>query len=350
MRREAPPERRAPWPRPAEIEALLSRDDPRGPGIVPRFLPVAGDPRRERFVRTNVRAQKQAGFSIVTIVVPLGDLSSGRLRAVAALARSYGDGTVRTTATQNLVLRWVPGGARRPAPRAPRAHRPRRAGPRVDRRRRELPGRRVVQARRHPVARARGAPRRALSRGPRVDRSRAGFVDPRERVPERLRASSRRWARVPRRASQGRRSPRAAIFPLRGRRRAAGRRERGRREAGVSRAGATCAAKAAPVARFGRLRRRSRRAASPCRAPPIVLYESERRDGEGHHVVPRARGVRRRGSPLADSRRWKRPPRSRKTSSIPERPTPSRLMQKKASAQRSGARGVRPSSPTTSSC
>ena len=105
---EAPPQQRAPWPRPAEIEALVARESLHGPGIHPRFLPVAGDPRRERFFRTNVRAQKQDGFSWVTVVLPLGDLSSGRLRALAALARSYADGTVRTTASQNLVLRWVP--------------------------------------------------------------------------------------------------------------------------------------------------------------------------------------------------------------------------------------------------
>jgi sulfite reductase (NADPH) hemoprotein beta-component len=105
---ESPPQNRAPSPRPAEIEALVADDVLRGPGIHPRFLPVAGDPRSERFFRTNVRAQKQDGFSWVTVVVPLGDLSSGRLRALAALARSYADGTVRTTATQNVVLRWVP--------------------------------------------------------------------------------------------------------------------------------------------------------------------------------------------------------------------------------------------------
>ncbi len=105
---EGPPQRRAPWPRPAEIEALVADDAPRGPGIVPRHLPVLGDPGLERFVRTNVRAQKQDGFSMVTIVVPLGDLTSGRLRALAALVRSYGDGTVRATASQNLTLRWVP--------------------------------------------------------------------------------------------------------------------------------------------------------------------------------------------------------------------------------------------------
>ena len=44
---------------------------------------------------------------MVTVTVPLGDLSSGRLRALAVLARGFGDGTVRTTTGQNVVLRWV---------------------------------------------------------------------------------------------------------------------------------------------------------------------------------------------------------------------------------------------------
>jgi len=102
------PTTRTPTPRPTEIEALLARDEPRGPGIVPRYLPVAGDPRAERFFASNVTPQRQSGFACVTIVVPLGDLTSGRLRAIAALARSFSDATVRTTIGQNLILRWVP--------------------------------------------------------------------------------------------------------------------------------------------------------------------------------------------------------------------------------------------------
>jgi sulfite reductase beta subunit-like hemoprotein len=105
---EEAPVTRAPLPTSAQIDALVGADTPRGPGIVPRFLPVLGDPGAERFLRTNVLRQKQAGFVAVTIAVPLGDISSGRLRALALLARSFGDGTVRTTAGQNLLLRWVP--------------------------------------------------------------------------------------------------------------------------------------------------------------------------------------------------------------------------------------------------
>ncbi|MFI5301888.1 MAG: nitrite/sulfite reductase, partial [Polyangiales bacterium] len=110
---ESPPENDGPpsadraLPRLELVDAIVASDAPRGPGLVPRLLPVLGDDRGERFRRTNVRAQKQAGFATVTITVPLGDLTSGRLRILAQLARSFGDGTVRTTVGQNLMLRWV---------------------------------------------------------------------------------------------------------------------------------------------------------------------------------------------------------------------------------------------------
>ncbi len=105
---EEAPTSRAPLPTTAELDALIGADAPRGPGIVPRFLPVLGDPGADRFFRTNVRPQRQAGFVVVTITLPLGDISSGRMRAIALLARSFSDGTVRTTVGQNLLLRWVP--------------------------------------------------------------------------------------------------------------------------------------------------------------------------------------------------------------------------------------------------
>ena len=112
---ENPPEETAP-PAPAdsnakpdlrELDAFLVPDAPHGPGLVPSFLPTVGDARGERFFRTNVQPQKQAGYSAVTVTVPLGDLSSGRLRALAWLALAFGDGQVRTTIGQNLLFRWV---------------------------------------------------------------------------------------------------------------------------------------------------------------------------------------------------------------------------------------------------
>ncbi len=66
-------------------------------------------------LRTNVQPQKQPGYAAVTVTVPLGDLSSGRLRALAWIALAFGDGQVRTTPGQNLLLRWVRSETRRPS-------------------------------------------------------------------------------------------------------------------------------------------------------------------------------------------------------------------------------------------
>lgn len=103
---EAPPSRRGKVHDPEAVARLVASDSPRGPGLLPRFLPVV-DGQGERFFRTNVKAQRQVGYSVVTLTVPLGDLSSGRLRAIARLARDFGEGAVRTTSAQNIVFRWV---------------------------------------------------------------------------------------------------------------------------------------------------------------------------------------------------------------------------------------------------
>ena len=57
--------------------------------------------------RTNVYAQRQEGYAVATVVLPLGDITSSQLRALAAISRRYVRETVRTTVEQNLVLRWV---------------------------------------------------------------------------------------------------------------------------------------------------------------------------------------------------------------------------------------------------
>lgn len=80
-----------------------------GPGIAPRAIPLLR-PSPAAFTawrQSNVRPQRQPGFVIATVTVPLGDLSSAQWRAIAQLAETFGDGTARLTATQNLVFRWV---------------------------------------------------------------------------------------------------------------------------------------------------------------------------------------------------------------------------------------------------
>ena len=59
------------------------------------------------WAKTNVRPQKQSGYSIVIVATLLGDLTSAQMRLLGDLASSYGDGTVRVTVDQNLVFRWV---------------------------------------------------------------------------------------------------------------------------------------------------------------------------------------------------------------------------------------------------
>ena len=51
--------------------------------------------------------QRQTGYSVVTIALPLGDLTSQQLRELAEIARSYVGETIRLTVEQNIVLRWV---------------------------------------------------------------------------------------------------------------------------------------------------------------------------------------------------------------------------------------------------
>ncbi len=62
----------------------------------------------EVWKRTNVLEQRQAGYATATVALPLGDLSSAQLRALAVIARKYVGDNVRTTVEQNIVLRWVP--------------------------------------------------------------------------------------------------------------------------------------------------------------------------------------------------------------------------------------------------
>ena len=67
-----------------------------------------GDGAFARWKRTNAFAQTQPGYHVATVKLPLGDASAEQLRAIAELSRKFGNGTVRATNQQNLILRWIP--------------------------------------------------------------------------------------------------------------------------------------------------------------------------------------------------------------------------------------------------
>ena len=73
-------------------------------------IPLNGSKKPEGFdlwQQKNVQTQRQEGYRVVTIMLPLGDLSSHQMRQLADIADKYVGDTVRTTVEQNFVLRWV---------------------------------------------------------------------------------------------------------------------------------------------------------------------------------------------------------------------------------------------------
>ena len=111
-----PPVEVAPdWQRtePPSVLDIITRvskpQDLRGPGIVPAVQP---DPApsaalKAQWRKTNVIRQKQPGYVMAVVTMILGDLTSHQLRVLADLAEAYSDGSIRVTAEQNLLFRWV---------------------------------------------------------------------------------------------------------------------------------------------------------------------------------------------------------------------------------------------------
>ncbi len=71
---------------------------------------IEGGPPEDAFAAwyaTNVYLQRQPGYAVATVTLPLGDVTSWQMRQLAALAQTFARGELRTTVEQNIVLRWV---------------------------------------------------------------------------------------------------------------------------------------------------------------------------------------------------------------------------------------------------
>jgi ferredoxin-nitrite reductase len=75
-----------------------------------RAVPGALAPRPEfsRTAHIGVHAQKQPGLHWIGVVVPVGRLSVAQMRALASIAAELGDGDLRLTVWQNLLVSGVP--------------------------------------------------------------------------------------------------------------------------------------------------------------------------------------------------------------------------------------------------
>ncbi|MEE8476039.1 MAG: nitrite/sulfite reductase [Myxococcota bacterium] len=86
------------------------KDMPRTSGEPIRPAAAQPDDRPDGFsawADTNVYRQRQKGYALATINLPLGDITADQTRALADVARKYVGDNLRTTVEQNIVLRFV---------------------------------------------------------------------------------------------------------------------------------------------------------------------------------------------------------------------------------------------------
>src|ERR1700689_3625142 len=70
---------------------------------------VAPRPAFDRTAHIGVHAQKQQGLNWIGVVVPVGRLSVAQMRGLAQISRELGDGDIRLTVWQNLLISGVAG-------------------------------------------------------------------------------------------------------------------------------------------------------------------------------------------------------------------------------------------------
>ena len=97
------------WNREFEQAESAYADAPLKPGSE-LTIPADADPEMLRWLDVNVSPQKQAGYSMVEIFLPLGDISGDQLRGLARLCEKHVKDTIRTTVSQNILVRWAPNG------------------------------------------------------------------------------------------------------------------------------------------------------------------------------------------------------------------------------------------------
>jgi sulfite reductase beta subunit-like hemoprotein len=100
------------WPAmiPEGFGGYESNPRPLGNGAL---LPVvnpshSGDAGLDAWLSTNVVEQRQTGYAATIIKVDQGNLTSDQFRGIARLSESAGDGTIRVTIDQNLLLTFIP--------------------------------------------------------------------------------------------------------------------------------------------------------------------------------------------------------------------------------------------------
>jgi ferredoxin-nitrite reductase len=82
----------------AKLGHALTRVPPEALGLRPAF---------DRMAHIGIHAQKQPGLNWIGVVLPVGKLTCDQMRGLARVARDLGDGDIRLTVWQNLLISGV---------------------------------------------------------------------------------------------------------------------------------------------------------------------------------------------------------------------------------------------------
>src|SRR5207248_7388541 len=87
----------------AALEERLGRKLVRAPADA-----IAPRPPIDRLAHIGAHRQKQDGYCWIGIVLPVGKLTAEQMRSIAKIAKEFGDGDIRLTVWQNLLISVVP--------------------------------------------------------------------------------------------------------------------------------------------------------------------------------------------------------------------------------------------------
>jgi ferredoxin-nitrite reductase len=92
------------------VEKFLTLMEERLDRKLDRAVPgaIAARPDFSRTAHTGIHPQKQDGLNWIGVVLPVGRLSVAQMHGLADIAREYGDGDIRLTVWQNLLVSGVP--------------------------------------------------------------------------------------------------------------------------------------------------------------------------------------------------------------------------------------------------
>jgi ferredoxin-nitrite reductase len=86
----------------AALEEKLGRKLVRAPAAA-----IAPRPACDRLAHIGVHPQKQEGIRWIGVALPVGKLTAGQIRGIGKIAREFGDGDIRLTVWQNLLISGV---------------------------------------------------------------------------------------------------------------------------------------------------------------------------------------------------------------------------------------------------